>query len=49
MGITSQRIARMLSAFVGEAQEFVLSNQLLMAVLVLLAIVVFNVTRPRLS
>lgn len=49
MGITGQRIARMLSAFVGEAQEFVVSNQLLIAFLVLLAIVVFKVTRPRLG
>lgn len=49
MGITAQRIARTLSTFVGEAQEFIVSNQLLLAFLVVLGIVVFKVTRPRLG
>jgi hypothetical protein len=49
MGITGQRIAHMLSMFVGDAQEFIVSNQLLMAFLVLLAIAVFKMTRPQLN
>lgn len=49
MGITAQRIAHTLSTFVGDAQEFVMSNLLLLAFLVVLAIVVFKVTRPRLG
>lgn len=49
MGITAQRIARTLSTFVGDAQEFIVSNHLLLAFFVVLAIVVFKMTRPHLG
>lgn len=49
MRITAQTFGRELSAFVGDAQDFLMSHWLLVVFLVVLGIVVFRLTRPTLG
>ncbi len=46
MRITAQTFGRPLSAFVGVAQDFLVSHWLLVVFLVVLGFVVFRLTRP---
>lgn len=45
--VTGHRAGEALSAFLRDAGDFVEDNLLLLVVLVVLAIIVFHVTRPR--